>query len=95
MYFILNILSENIESDLATCQKENRQTVTVIAIIEIRFYVFWWGWFQVYIVEIRIAVLTGDTTTTATTTTGSITTARGLRRYNSWRGRSHWKRNYN
>jgi len=48
--------SPTLESDLDSCQKETRQGV-VIAIIQIRFYVFWCGWFQVTIVEIKITII--------------------------------------
>merc|ERR1711973_424687 len=48
--------SPTLESDLNSCQKETRQGV-VIAIIQIRFYVFWCGWFQVTIVEIKITII--------------------------------------
>merc|ERR1712235_43071 len=48
--------SPTLESDLDSCQKETRQGV-VIAIIQISFYVFWCGWFQVTIVEIKITII--------------------------------------
>merc|ERR1711981_975769 len=74
--------NENLASDLDSCQKESRQ-FGVIAIIEIRFYVFWCGWFQVFVVEIRITIITATflpeqiapSPTTAAPTTAAPTTA--------------------
>jgi len=48
----------NLETDLGSCAKESRQAVTVtLSIVKIRFYVFWCGWFRVFIVEIKIITL--------------------------------------
>jgi len=61
--------SPSLEADLDSCQKESsRQTVT-LAIVRIRFYVFWCGWFQVQVVEIKITIITITFGITATTTT--------------------------
>merc|ERR1711915_879481 len=67
----LNTLNQSptLEDDLNGCQKEtSRQTTVVLVIVQIRFYVFWCGWFQVTVVEIKITIITitfGITTTTA------------------------------
>jgi len=69
-------------ADLESCEV-GRQGV-FIAIIQIRFYVFWCGWWRVFVIEIRITIIittyqvTAAVTTpyiTATTSTMSITTA--------------------
>jgi len=61
--------SPTLEDDLKGCQKETaRQTTVVLVIVQIRFYVFWCGWFQVTVVEIKITIITitfGITGTTA------------------------------
>jgi len=57
---ILNDLNQDtdLDSKLASCQKETgTRQVVVLAIVEIRFYVFWCGWFQVTIVEIKITII--------------------------------------
>ena len=53
-----------------------------MVIIQIRFFVFWCGWFQVFVVEIRITIITATflpeqvaspSTTAAPTTVTQIT----------------------
>ena len=58
--------------------------------MEIRFYVFWCGWFQVFVVEIRITIITATflpeqitTTTVAPTTVTQITPKSEKMFYNS------------
>eukprot|EP00091_Calanus_sinicus_P014991 TRINITY_DN3282_c0_g1_i3.p1 TRINITY_DN3282_c0_g1~~TRINITY_DN3282_c0_g1_i3.p1 ORF type:complete len:326 (+),score=68.49 TRINITY_DN3282_c0_g1_i3:522-1499(+) len=48
-----------IEADLKSCAKENstRQVTVILTIVRIRFYVFWCGWFQVFVVEVQIIIL--------------------------------------
>jgi len=74
--------NENLDADLASCKKEARQGTATFVIIEIRFYVFWCGWFRFNVVEIRITIIVGtffpgslSTTTTTTTTTTTDGTA--------------------
>jgi len=71
--------SPTLEDDLKGCQKEtSRQGTVVLVIVQIRFYVFWCGWFQVTVVEIKITIITitfGITTTTpAPSTTPVVST---------------------
>eukprot|EP00092_Neocalanus_flemingeri_P035400 GFUD01038515.1.p1 GENE.GFUD01038515.1~~GFUD01038515.1.p1 ORF type:complete len:597 (+),score=185.24 GFUD01038515.1:22-1812(+) len=49
-----------LEDDLNSCAKEgSRQVVTVtFTIVRIRFFVFWCGWFRVFVVEIKITIIT-------------------------------------
>ena len=44
--------------------------------MEIRFYVFWCGWFRVFVVEIRITIITATffPEVTATTAAPQVTT---------------------
>merc|ERR1719431_2159518 len=50
---------KTLDSDLGSCAKEDsRQVVVTITIVRIRFYVFWCGWFQVTVVEIKITIIT-------------------------------------
>ena len=71
-------------SDLGECEKESRQS-GVLAIIQIRFFVFWCGWFQVFVVEIRITIIVATflpeqvanpTTTAAPATVSQISSVR-------------------
>ena len=75
--FIFYFQSQNLSSELATCQKDSR---TFIVLIQIRFYSFWCGWFQIFVVEIRITIIKVTfgvgTTTTAAPTTAAPTTVK-------------------
>jgi len=69
--------NKNLDSDLASCKNETRQGITVtLVIVEIRFYVFWCGWFRVFVVEIRITIITATffPEITATTAAPEVTT---------------------
>jgi len=56
---ILNDLNqdEKLDEKLNSCQKETRQGVAVLVIVEIRFFVFWCGWWQITIVEVKITII--------------------------------------
>merc|ERR1712110_1012049 len=60
--------SPTLEDDLKGCQKETSRQTVVLVIVQIRFYVFWCGWFQVNIVEIKITIITITFGITSTTT---------------------------
>jgi len=79
----------NLTNELDTCQKEtSRQSVTVtLAIVEIRFFVFWCGWFQVFVVEIKITIIevtfgVGPGITEAPVTQPPVTTVAARNRKN-------------
>ena len=51
--------SPNLESDLNSCASDKGRTVTVtVTIVKIRFFVFWCGWFRIFVVEFKITVIT-------------------------------------
>jgi len=56
---ILNDLNQDdkLDEKLNSCQKETRQGVAVLVIVEIRFFVFWCGWWQITIVEVKITII--------------------------------------
>jgi len=74
--------SPTLEADLGTCG--SGRTVTV-AIVQIRFYVFWCGWFQMQVVEIKITIITisfgiaGPATTAAPAATTAAPSGRNLK----------------
>jgi hypothetical protein len=47
-----------LETDLSSCAKEDSRQVSVtFTIVKIRFYIFWCGWFQIFVVEIKVITL--------------------------------------
>jgi len=51
---------KTLKKDLDGCAKEDssRQVTITLTIVRIRFYVFWCGWFQVTVVEVKITIIT-------------------------------------
>jgi len=73
-----------LEADLKSCKSDTGRQVTIFrAIIQIRFYVFWCGWFRIFVIDIRITIIsitfpqpiTTQAPTIAASTTAAVTGA--------------------
>jgi len=81
---ILNSINSRttLVADLQSCSNGSssggRQMETVTAIIQIRIYIFWMGWWRETVITVKITIITSTfsiDTTSATTTTSAATTA--------------------
>merc|ERR1719167_371391 len=49
---------ENLEAGLQTCKKETSRQIDIqLNIVQIRFYLFWCGFWRVFVVEVKIIIL--------------------------------------
>ena len=67
--------SENLVEDLNSCQPEGTGRQASVAIVQIRFYVFWCVFFQSQVVEIRITIIIVTFQVSPPTTSAPVSTS--------------------